>query len=71
MARTLEQILAEAEARPNPAGGNGILYRSDVIEALQGLVEPQRSTTFEELIDNAHFMTPQDKAKVKGDYLSY
>ena len=71
MARTTEEILAEAEARPIPSGGNGILFRSDIIEALKGLTEPQRSTTFEELIDNATFLSPQMKSKIKSDYLSY
>lgn len=71
MARLIQEILAEAEARPNPAGGNGLLLRSDVIEAVQGKHEPERSEAFEDLIENATFLTPQMKNKIKTDYHSF
>jgi len=71
MARTIEDVLAEASARPNPAGGNGILLRSDVLDVLEGLEEPDRHTTFDLLIDTAQFIGPLDKEKAKTDYISY
>lgn len=71
MARSIADILTEAEARPNPAGGNGILYRSDVLEALDGLTEPQRHEIFNELISTAQFISPQDKQRILTDYTSY
>jgi hypothetical protein len=71
MARTLEEIVKDATARTNPNGGNGELLRSDLIEAIEGKSEPERSESFERVIDNSSFLTPQMKTKIKSDYQSY
>jgi hypothetical protein len=72
MARTLDEVLEEARLRPNPQTfGNGILYRADIMELLEGLEEPERHTQFLTLINKAEFISPQDKLKIQTDYLSY
>lgn len=69
--KTVDDILIVARERYHQSGRKGNIYRSDILELLEGTTEPERGDLFHQLIESAEFLTPQEKMRIERDYDSY